>query len=155
MRAFLIVVAAFACFATTSALRAADASGDPTTPVKKFYDWYYAQTDDWAKTLPATQQLFDPVLFAMIEKGIKAGPDVFDFDPFINSQDGSKGYTLGSPVPNGNDVKVPVTIMPERGSTKGKLTVVVRKNANGDFVIYNFVYPGYDLRSFLQKELKQ
>lgn len=154
MRAFFLALAAIACIATACPAQSARAGSDPAAPVKKFYDWYYALPGDWSTKLTEVQTVFDPALFSMIQRGVEAGPDVIDFDPFINSQDGSKGYALGSPAASGTDYKVPLVIMPDRGTFRGKLTVVVRKSAAGDYVIYNFAYPGYDLRSYLQKALK-
>lgn len=152
---------------TLPAIAAApQAQTTPTAAVNAFYDWYYALgpgdgIHDYSKTFAATKPLFDPTLFVLIQKGIARGNDpdpgkrVFDFDPFINSQSGSASYKIGTPVTKGGDIIVPVAISPTRGTGTTTVKVDVRKTADGNYVIYDFVYPEFALRSYVQKQLSQ
>jgi hypothetical protein len=131
---------------------------------------------DWMKHFADNRAIFDPGLFAMIQEGVKlnatgnGGDPVFDFDPFTNSQVGFVGYALGTPLPKGEDVRIPVAIQSCLSCDKatpwpaaftpspwpsagGQVDAVVRKNADGAYVIYDLTYQDDSLRSYLQKSL--
>ena len=158
----------------------ASAGADPSAVVRTFYDWDLVQPSnlpgvhDWMKDFGDNRAIFDPGLFAMIQQGVKlnASDPVFDFDPFTNGQVGFKGYALGTPVPTGEDVKIPVAVQSCLSCDKetpwpaaftpspwpsagGQVAVVVRKNADGVYVIYDFTYQDDSLRGYLQKTLEK
>jgi hypothetical protein len=121
-----------------------------TTTVRKFYDWYLR--GNWEDHFTQSEALLDPTLFTMMQSTLRwesTHPDkvLLDFDPFAATNAwGIESYTLGAPSVEGRDIRIPVTLTgtccsPKRVYHKLYLTVVVRKSAGGNAVIYNFIYP--------------
>lgn len=180
---FLLAAAIFVTGCSSSASSSSSAaSDDPTAVVKKFYDWYLAQPSttagahDWTTHFSDNRKIFNHDLFSMIQRGLKVdigtdGP-IFDFDPFTNSQVGFIGYAIGAPSAKGTDVDVPVatqlclscekstpwpaTFAPSPWpSASGAIVAVVRKDASGNYVIYDVLDAGDSLRGYLQKQLRK
>jgi|SRR5579862_7245168 len=137
----------------------------PVAVVKAMYAWYFAQpgsaagVHDWWKNLSETKALFDPVLFGLLATA--SDLRVIDVDPFTNSQSGALAYRIGTPSTKGVATIVPVAIQdclscdkpanPSRA--RAALKADVRKQSDGSYVIYNLLYDGFDLRSWLSKAI--
>ncbi len=142
------------------------ASGSTTAPsataaVKDFYGWYLVQPNhEWTAHLSQIKWTFDPTLYTMLQTVLhsKANQEepVLDFDPFVNAQWDAASYVLGTPVVKGAEVRIPVILNPaEHPNPKTTLTVVMRADASGRWVIYNFIYDAtFNLRDFLRKQIK-
>jgi hypothetical protein len=138
------------------------AANSATDVLKKFYEWYEVQPNHrWTDHFSQVKSLFDPGLYTALVTVLhsKANQEepILDFDPFVNAQWDAKSYAFGTPSTKGGDVLVPVTLnLSGRPEAKTTLTAVLRKNAAGNYVIYNLIYdPTFNLRDFLQKQLKK
>jgi hypothetical protein len=115
---------------------------------KKFYDWYFRAGDHFWDRLPQVKKLFDPDLYARLQRWYKSGH--VDFDPFINAQMNAVGYKLGGVKFNRDFALIPVTCTLARQG-KTKITLVLHR-AVDHYEIFNFIYSkDFDLASFLQK----
>jgi len=133
-----------------------------TSTLKKFYSWYSLQPNhEWTGRFGQVRSLFDPGLYTMLETVLhsKANQEepIIDFDPFVNAQWDAASYAFGAPIARDAKVQVPVTLnLSGRPNPKTTLTAVLRKNAAGGYIIYNFIYdPAFNLRGFLQKQLRK
>lgn len=156
----LVACLAFLPSGTAYAGEAAAASS-ATSVVKNFYGWYLVQPNhEWTAHLPQIKSTFDPSLYLMFETVLhsKANQEepVMDFDPFVNAQWDATSYVLGTPVIKGAEVRIPVMLNPAgHPNRRTTLTVVLRTDASGRWVIYNFMYSAtFNLRDFLSKQLK-
>ena len=155
-----LLVGAF-LFAAAPIPARSDASS-ATVVLKKFYAWYLRQPNhEWMQHFGQIKALLDPSLSSMLltvlhSKANQQEP-IIDFDPFVNAQWDAASYALGTPTAKNGSVQVPVTLnLSGRPNAKTKLTAVLRKNSSGSYVIYNLIYdPTFNLRDFLQKQLKQ
>jgi hypothetical protein len=159
----LTLLVACLAFAASSPALASNAIAAPsaTAAVKDFYGWYLVQPNhEWTAHLTQIKSRFDPSLYTMLETVLhsKANQEepVLDFDPFVNAQWDATAYVLGTPVIKGAEVRVPVILNPAgHPNPKSTLTAVLRLNASGRWVIYNFIYDAtFNLRDFLRKQLK-
>ena len=130
--------------------------------LKKFYDWYLRQPNhEFTAHFAQAKPLFDPTLYTMFLTVLHSEANhreaIIDFDPFVNAQWDAQSYAFGAPTMKGASVNVPVTLnLSGKPNARTHLTAVLRKNAAGKYVIYNFVYdPKFNLRDFLSKELKK
>lgn len=138
------------------------AANPATAVLKKFYAWYAVQPNhDWAPHISQVKSLFDPGLYTslltVLHSEANQKEPIIDFDPFVNAQYDAQSYEFGTPSTKGGDVLVPVTLNRSvRTAPKSTLTAVLRKNAAGNYVIYNLIYdPTFNLRAYLQKVLKK
>jgi hypothetical protein len=160
-----LLAGAFVSAAAPMTARAAHSSAMPfsstTAVLQKFYGWYLVQPNhEWTAHFAQIEAAFDPSLYTMLQSVLQSKANqeepVMDFDPFVNAQWDAVSYALGTPVSQGNEVRIPVTLNPSgRPNPKTTLTVVLRKNASGSYAIFNFIYdPAFNLRDFLHKQLK-
>jgi hypothetical protein len=159
----LTLLGACLAFAASSSALASNSTAVPsaTAVVKNFYGWYLVQPNhEWTAHLSQIKSTLDPSLYTMLQTVLhsKANQEepVLDFDPFVNAQWDATTYVLGTPVVKGAEVRVPVTLNPAgHPNPKTTLTAVLRMNASGRWVIYNFIYDAtFNLRDFLGKQLK-
>jgi hypothetical protein len=155
-----LLLGAFLLAITPMAARSDDSRA--TSTLKKFYSWYHLQPNhEWTAHFGQVKALFDPGLYTVLETVLHSKANqqepIIDFDPFVNAQWDAKSYALGTPIDKGADVQVPVTLnLSGSPNAKTTLTAVLRRNASGTYVIYNFIYdPTFNLRDFLRKQLKK
>jgi len=142
----LFAAAAFFC----SGLSIQAQSRDPRSAVSSFYATYAGRHLNWTQLSPLRQYL-TPSLYALLQKAAtiqtQSHEAVLDFDPFANSQEEARSFTVGSAAINGVTATVPVNI-------GGGVRVVTVRGSTG-WKIDNFVYPGVgNLRSMLASALK-
>jgi hypothetical protein len=162
MNRVTLLVACLA-FAASSPALASNATTAPsaTAAVKDFYGWYLVQPNhEWTADLSQVKSTFDPSLYTMLETVLRSKANqeqpVMDFDPFVNAQWDATSYLLGTPVVKGADVRIPVTLNPAgQSNPKTTLTVDLRMDASGRWLIFNFIYDAtFNLRDFLRKQLQ-
>ncbi len=150
-------------FAASSPVLASNATTAPsaTAAVKDFYRWYLVQPNhEWTAHLSQIKSRFDPSLYTLLQTVLhsKANQEepVMDFDPFVNAQWDATSYVLGTPLLKGAEARIPVILNPAgHPNPKTTLTIVMRADASGGWVIYNFIYDAtFNLRDFLGKQLK-
>ena len=153
MSAFLLIAAPIPARSSTA---------DATTVVKKFYDWYLRQPNhEWESRFRQVKELFDPGLHAnlqtVMQRERSQNGEIMDFDPFVNAQWDAVAYALGTPIAKNNEVNVPVRLTLSARELKTKLTAVLRKDADGNYVIYDVIYPNAKstLRALLRIWLKE
>ncbi|MGP8102100.1 MAG: hypothetical protein ACLQHL_15290 [Candidatus Cybelea sp.] len=159
----LILLVACLAFAASGPAQASNATTVPsaTVVVRNFYGWYLVQPNhEWTAHLSQIKATFDPNLYTMLQTVLhsKANQEepIIDFDPFVNAQWDATSYVLGRPVVKGTEVRIPVTLNPAgRPNPKTTLIAILRTDASGRWVIYNFIYDAtFNLRDFLRKQLK-
>lgn len=113
--------------------------------VRAFYDWYFKAGAGAGETnFAPAKRLFDPSLFAALQKGCTAN---LDWDPFLAGNAGWQSYTLGPPSIAGDGVLVPVRIRLPHSDTYDFVGAVVKLNAAGAYVIDDPFYSGSAPRS--------
>jgi Protein of unknown function (DUF3828) len=125
-------------------------SRDPRSLVNSFYATYTGRHLNWLQLAPLRSYL-TPSLYASLQKAAtiqaQSHEEVLDFDPFANSQEEARSFTVGSASVNGVTATVPVNI-------GGGVRVVTVRGSAG-WKIDNFVYPGVgNLRTMLAGALK-
>ncbi|NDD30733.1 MAG: DUF3828 domain-containing protein [Proteobacteria bacterium] len=173
-RRFAIVTCALTLAAALSLLLPgrAWAQSTPEQTVNAFYRDYMTAVErsprNWVETLVNGQKAnLDAHLAAglleMAGNTPESGKPWLDFDPFGNSQMGTKSFTVRSAVNKNGQILVPVAILLNRdqGPAKVRVTAVVKQwEPGGKYIITNFLYPaeygapGWDLQGFLKKTLK-
>lgn len=134
--------------------------------VKGFYDWYVPianrtnKKPAWILAIEQKPTLFDDKLKDMLREDYVSqlkNPGYIvgiDFDPFLNSQDPSSHFDVGSVSEKGSDFFVEVKTGTAREKRVPSVVVDVR-SANGNYTLANFLYPqNGDLRNVLA-ELKR
>jgi len=127
----------------------------PKTTVNSFYGWYMENYDVYRDVFLQQKENFDPELYKLLVKAFPLEPGSgfwLDFDPFINSQMGAKSYSIGKEKMGDTKSSVVVNITNSRGG-KNSVTVILKK-IDGKWKISNFVYPEFELLSFLKKNIK-
>ena len=147
---------------TASPIRAQPTTSDATVVLKKFYDWYLRLPNhNWDAHLDQVKSLFDPGLYTMLQtilhREARAHEEIMDFDVFVNAQWDAVAYAFGTPTAKNSSVNVPVKLTLSARELKTKLTVVLRKNAGGEYVIYDVIYDNAKstLRGLLRTWLKE
>jgi ribosomal protein L21E len=130
-----------------------NASVSVKTFVQGFYDWYVPKalssrsTSAWSTAVKEKASCFSPELGRKLREDSEAqakdeGEIVgLDFDPFLNSQDPGKRYSVGKVVPNGDSYLVEVHHVVS-GKPEEKLTATAEVTGkNGQWYFVNFIYP--------------
>lgn len=122
--------------------------------VQGFYDWYVPKalsshsTPAWSTAVKEKGSCFSPELGRNLREDSEAqakdeGEIVgLDFDPFLNSQDPGRRYSVGKVVPKGDSYLVEVHRIIS-GKPEAKLTATAEVTGkNGQWYFVNFIYPG-------------
>lgn len=148
----------------------ATAAATPEQTVESFYHDYMISDErsprHWVETLVEMQKAnLDKDLAAWLLEiaANQPGNDKawLDFDPFGNSQMGTKKYVVKPAVKKNGQTLVPVAILLNRdvGPPKVRVTVALQQRG-GKWIITNFLYPAeagmkaWDLKTFLKTQLK-
>jgi hypothetical protein len=156
-----IITLLFCCFLLTLPFSVQAQSGNGVNAsdsvkvfVQGFYDWYVPKalsshsTTAWSTAVKEKGSCFSPELGRKLREDSEAqakdeGEIVgLDFDPFLNSQDPGRRYSVGKVVPKGDSYLVEVhRIIP--GKPEAKLTATAEVTGkNGQWHLVNFIYPG-------------
>ncbi len=139
------------------------AATSPRRFVQGFYDWYLPQAfngkgDPEEDALKSKKALFSPELFRALMDDRKAqskDPSEvvgLDFDPFLNSQDPAKHYSVGKTEHKGQDWLVSVY---SSYSTKEPAVTAQVERSNGGWRFTNFLYGKGDNLLLVLRKLKK
>jgi hypothetical protein len=104
--------------------------------VRDFYSWYYARGGGVLTVdLAPVKNDFDTELFHAVE-----GLCPCNMNLFTNGTFTSQSYVIGSPLIKDRRVLVPVRTQVFNSNTYARLTVVVKRNASGVYVIDDLIY---------------
>ncbi len=131
--------------------------------VQGFYDWYVPKATSshsalaWSTAVKEKASCFSPELGRKLREDSEAqakdeGEIVgLDFDPFLNSQDPGRRYSVGKVIPKGGSYLVEVHRLVS-GRPEEKLTATAEvTNRNGQWYFVNFFYPnGHNLLGVLK-----
>jgi len=141
----------------------ADASNSVGKFVQGFYDWYVPKAlssrsaPAWSTAVKEKGRCFSPELGRKLREDSEAqakdeGEIVgLDFDPFLNSQDPGRRYSVGKVVPQGGSYLVEVHRVLS-GKPEEKLTATAEVTSkSGKWYFVNFIYPdGHNLLGVLK-----
>jgi hypothetical protein len=106
------------------------------TVVRDFYGWYYARGGGVLTVdLAPVKTYFDPELFRAVE-----GLCPCNMNLFTNGTFTSQSYVIGSPFIKDGRALVPVRTQVFNSATYAHLTVIVKRNASGVYVIDDLIY---------------
>ncbi len=144
----------------------ANASDSVKKFVQGFYDWYVPaalssrSAPAWGRAVKEKGSCFSPELGRKLredsEAQAKAEGEIvgLDFDPFLNSQDPGRHYSVGKVFPKGENYLVEVHRFVS-GKPEDKLTVTAEvRGKNGQWYFVNFLYPNHHNLLGLLKALK-
>jgi hypothetical protein len=131
--------------------------------VQGFYDWYVPKalssrsTSAWSTAVKEKGSCFSPELGRKLREDsaaqAKAEGEIvgLDFDPFLNSQDPGRHYSVGKVVPKGSSYLVEVHRVVS-GKPEEKLTATAEVTGkNGQWYFVNFIYSnGHNLLGVLK-----
>lgn len=104
--------------------------------VRSFYAWYYARGGGVLTVdLGPVKHYFDPNLYHAVE-----GLCPCNMNLFTNGTFTSQSYVIGSPVIKDGRVLVPVRTQVFNSDTYAHLTVIVKRDASGVYVVDDLVY---------------
>jgi hypothetical protein len=151
------VVLAFAAFLASGFAGASAQSSGAVDVVHSFYDWLMGNQQNWTD-LSGAEQYFTPSLYASVKKAVgkeqSEKVEIFEANPFVDSQIEADSYSIGGPSGKGTTATVPVTFHFPNSKQVGTVRVVLVHNSVG-WKIDNFTYPGGgSLRNTLQNALK-
>ncbi len=120
--------------------------------VRGFYDWYVpkARADNpdpaWEIVLKSKKKLLSPQLAQALKEDLDAQAEFpgdivgIDFDPFLNTQDPVKRYTIGNIAQEGKNYQI--EIKGDRVGIKNKRPDLIAEVAkkDGSYVFVNFHY---------------
>lgn len=136
----------------------AQSGGEASAPdsvkkfVQNFYDWYVPKAVSsrsapaWSKAVKEKEKCFSPYLGRMLRDDSEAQANAkweivgLDFDPFLNSQDSGKRYSVGKLVPKKEVYLVEVHQVVSRKPEEVTVTAEVA-GKNGRWYFVNFLYP--------------
>lgn len=156
-----IIKLLFCCFLLTLPFSVQAQSGNGVnatdfvkTFVQGFYDWYVPRalnsrsTPAWSTAVKEKGSCFSPELGRKLREDSEAqakdeGEIVgLDFDPFLNSQDPGRRYSVGKVALKGDRYLVEVHRVVS-GKPEAKLTATAEVTGrNGQWYFVNFIYPG-------------
>jgi hypothetical protein len=124
-------------------VEAADRGNGPTLSVstaravvRDFYSWYYARGGGVLTVdLSPVKNYFDTEFYNAVE-----GLCPCDMNLFTNGTFTSQSYVIGSPSIKDGRVLVPVRTQVFNSNTYARLTVIVKRNAPGVYVIDDLIY---------------
>jgi Protein of unknown function (DUF3828) len=139
-----------------------DVRNSPQVFVQEFYDWYVPKAlgdhanPAWDFALKYRKQAFSSELYRALKEDSDAQAKAtdlvgLDFDPFLDSQDPSERYEVGSSTQEGDgyEVKVYAILSGKKSDSPDVIAELVRKDRQWKFV--NFLYPDHgDLLSNLK-----
>jgi Protein of unknown function (DUF3828) len=108
--------------------------------------------------LSSAQTYLTLSLYASLQKAIEKQQaekiELFEFNPFVDSQIEADSYSIGQPSGNSSTSSVPVRLSFPKRKEQGLVRVIVVRSSSA-WKIDNFVYPGGgNLRRTLQEALK-
>ena len=127
----------------------------PEARVRAFYDWYLKSGDQYRQNFSEAKPHFVADFHTLVHRGLQRQPkDGFwvDFDPFVNAQMPATSVEVSKAQRDVNLAQVKVTPMMARGGKGATFKVYLVQRGSG-WKIQNFVYDGFNLRSFLEKGL--